>query len=223
MKLMIGLPVGGRRIDYGIFFALNKCGVTGYELRVATGGTACYHFNVLLACAVEAGCDRFLLWHQDVMPNEAGWLAKLSEIMEARKLAALSVELPIKNEDGQTSTAVMEQLSDGRMKMINISRDVAHSFPDTFALDDVRLAFPAATALLVNNGLLLLDLTQADPRKGFYFQSEDILRAGEDGKLQADFVPEDWHYSLQLAKAGLPYAATTAIRCLHYGEKGWEN
>ena len=219
MKLMIGIPCGGRHPHPLIDPALRACGIDA-DVRVVSGMTPTANFNTLLCMAANEDCSHFIMLHSDVVPTSDGWAAMMLAIMAERKYAALSVVLPLRGDTIETSTAAVIGNTTMRMTLPE-----AHQLPETFGLSELRTlpSMTQASALLINDGLLLIDLAQAQPSEGFIFHDQTWLISNANGKLASDFMPEDWAYSLELARAGLPYGATTAIRAMHYGEKGWVN
>lgn len=184
-------------------------------------------FNRLWAMALgwhTAGIvTHWLLHHDDVQVMTPGYLDLMIEEMQSLGTAALSVVQAIKSSERATSTAV-----DGPSPWAprRLSLDECLALPPTFSSADL------GGPLLVNTGLLLIDLSRpewwerdpADPRcLAFRWHIEDRIVQAPDGELVPQYRPEDWEFSRWCHARKIPYHATTKIRCHHWGDRAHPN
>jgi len=151
-------------------------------------------------------------------------------IAEAERTGAdlLSAVVPIKNEQGLTSTAILLPGGPlGGFYRLSMAQVLHPAFPVTF---DIHMAVKAlvglpeglretgmpSEALLVNTGCMVvrLDRPWADERIWF----EDLNRIIRiNGALQAICKSEDWNFSHRAAQAGGNVMATKSIKLTHRG------
>ena len=184
----------------------------------------CFTHNVRVDAGIEVNHPRFthfLMNHADIYVNDGGgWIHKMLKIMEDKRLDVLSVNSPIKtstvNGVGDTSTAVMIGDKIRRLKLEELAK-----LPETITPADTLQEY-GSDKLLINTGVMLVDLARIDPTKQ-YFHITDGMKRMDNKALFVDVLSEDWNFSMMLNKAGLRYGATRAIKLLHYGQAVWGN
>lgn len=214
-------------------FALPTRGECQVIPGFAKSSALCYGFNRLWAQALnwarEGMLDYWCLHHADVEVKTHGWLDIMVAEMRRTGAAVLSVVQPIKADGGHTSTALETGNPWGpyRLTLADLG-----PLPATFsAADCAKLRADCKGPLLVNTGLMLVDLARpewreirkADGSLVFHFNMEDQVYELPSGDFKARFKPEDWNFSRACALHGLPVYATTLIDCLHWGELGFPN
>jgi hypothetical protein len=179
-------------------------------------------FNMLLAdcfnrLANGVNLTHFCLLHSDVVP-ENGWLAKMLTIMRDRELDVLSALIPQKSSAGITSTALERENDPWNPRRLTMTE--CHKLPETFTGYDTLREF-GSSALLFNSGLLLCRLAVLDPGRHFFEFRDRLVQ--KNGTWRAEAQPEDWLFSRKIAKSGLKYAVTRAVKVDHYGVVGFSN
>lgn len=219
-KVFIGIPTHDSRLDAGCAKSLIFHGVQDSILCFHGSSLLAHNFNTLLCNAIASGAEYFCLMHADVEPMEANWLKKLIWILEREKYSVLSVASPIKDASGDTSTALMRDGHDVERIPVawTFERDegVTEMFPDTFAN-----GFMKGETLMVNTGLMLIKLSGINPVLN-YFTITDAIQL-VDGKYIPRNLPEDWNFSLMLARDGIRYGVTREILINHIGQKAYPN
>lgn len=181
-------------------------------------------FNSLLAAALnhrdKGEVTHFAMQHSDIEPTETGWCNELYRRMRVRGDVAISAVASLKeHERTRTTTAIGV-----RGQPFNVLRYINTSdrpgMPETFSTRDVAQA--GNEVLLINTGLMLLDLT-LPAWDDFHFEFRDDIRKNpETNQRQAWASSEDWNLSRWMDKHGLPYSATW-LRLKHYGMDYWDS
>ena len=228
MRLFIGLPTyGGLRFNtMALLSAVKKQKFfTEISAMEVDGSLLAASFNRCLIHALklrdEKQADFFLLMHADIVPVEnETWL---DDLMEARKFArlqykdnepykaqVLSVVSPIKDLRGVTSTGyegptiwapkrfTMKQILEG---------------PETFTRDD----------LLINTGMLLIDLRNNDWIDKIRFTISDAILVNSEGTRMPGVQPEDWQFSRDVRALGVKLWATRKVKIVHRGLFNYPN
>lgn len=188
----------------------------------AKGSLLNYIFSQLFAVALNARdageCTHALLMHSDISAP-FGFANSLYQAMRQNRLAAVSAVVPIKEHQRvRTSTAVgVRGDSFGFRRFINVSD--RHGMPETFTTKDVAQA--EDEVLLINTGLLLIDLSFRD-WDNFWFESKDKIRKNpETGRYEALVSSEDWEMSRWMDSRGMPFGAHWLSGVRHYGPDYW--
>ena len=183
-----------------------------FQLATSNSSANCGGFNTLLVEALDAR-DRgeithFCLLHSDIAPM-VGFLDKMHEIMARVNCDVLSAISPIKDRQGVTSTALDEQYGD---------RDREWS-PRRLTMKELHKMEPTFThpKLLINTGLLLIDLRK-DWTNKIYFHFDDEITT-RFGRRQARFKPEDWNFSKDARALGATIYATREVTLTHHGQQ----
>jgi hypothetical protein len=225
MSLFVGLPVyGGQRFNTVPLMEMMRHQRCFAEVNCAEMDSSllAYGFNSLLLTALEyhalGHADFFLLLHADIIPiNVAGWL---DDLMMARrevvqradrpKCEVLSAVVPIKDRRGTTSTGIEGPLPRG---------PVRYTIRQTLEMP-VTFTHPE---LLVNTGLLLIDLRNNEWIRKICFSICDEILEFPDGRRMAAVGPEDWNFSRQARAAGVTLWATRAVKLNHRGTFNYDN
>lgn len=169
----------------------------------------------------------FAMLHADVAP-EPWWLDKLIAEAERNDADLLSAVVPIKDERGLTSTAILLPGGPlGGFYRLTMAQALHPTFPVTFDIhqavaalaslpDGLRETGLPAEALLVNTGCMVVRLNRpwADERIWF----EDVNRIVRiNGAWQAICKSEDWNFSHRVAQEGGKVMATKSISLTHRG------
>lgn len=216
-KTFIAVPSHNAQVHGDLICCILEAAVGGEQIGFRHQGFSLLarNFNDLLCQALNAGgYTHFLLLHADIIPMP-GWLPKLHKIMEEKKCDVLSVVSPIKNNSGDTSTALQTQgapwyseaFKARKMTMKEIAK-----LPETF--EDQNL--------LVNSGCLLLDLRAPWVGK-VWFEIKDDVVVQADGSFKTAGISEDWLFSMRAREAGAKIFATRAVKILHVGQHAFSN
>jgi hypothetical protein len=149
----------------------------------------------------------FLLIHSDVRPRDATWFDTLLGEMVEHRADVMSAIIPIKNEEGLTSTA----LDTDPWQPMRLTQKQIHKYPRTWS----------APELLFNTGLLLIDMSGDWVEKAFFTINDKIERDEKTGLWKAYVQPEDWNFSRQCRALGVRAFVTRAVTVDHYGTSHW--
>jgi hypothetical protein len=236
MAILIGIPTYDHTLLAGLHQALStegqQPGCPPYKIAIKASSLLAFAHNALLCTALNNRPDisHLLINHADVVP-EPGYLRLMYEEMLRKDAGVVSAVIPIKDNKGLTSTAL---LPDGDTEWMQQPRSYKRrrmtmrevmTLPATFEARDVAQLFgadPDRAALLVNTGLMLIDVQQPWSER-VYFQINDTVCQDERGKFVADVEPEDWFFSRQLARLGVKAVATRKVKVTHYGRAPFAN
>jgi hypothetical protein len=175
------------------------------------GSLLAYGFNCLWVRALEQrphGCTHFLMLHADIVPIERDWLARLYQAMVAHDAQVLSAVVPLKDASGLTSTAYYAEGE--ALRRLTMHEVMAGA--ETFTAPD----------LLVNTGLLLVDLRKPWVEE-ICFTITDRIQKHADGSFAVHVLGEDYGFSLQARRLGIPLWATRAVPLSHAGLSWYPN
>ena len=226
--IFLGIPTHDGRTDVvglsAIVHSMSERGDVFWKSR----GSSLINFNCnALFCDAlnmrKNGVTHFLLMHSDVRP-EPGFVTKMMKILTARELDLLSVVLPIKDDEGLSSTCVVIRTGENTAERRRLTMAQIQQLPPTFrnvecaeffgkALDDV--------IMLANTGLMLLDLSKSWIEKLVFSTIDKIVKL--DGQFTAHCEPEDWSFTRQLHQLGGRLAVTRAVKAKHMGMKAFDN
>ena len=206
-------------------------------------GNSWDNFNALWAMALnrheeDPSMTHFAMLHADVTPAP-GWLDLLIEEMERRPCSLISAIVPLKDRRHVTSAGIGFRAHgwQGALRRMTVAEMLARKwtmgvedrhFGETF--DAADLGYPDFP-LLHNNGCWCADLR--DPRfyatdvdgalqAAFHFPKR-IVRDSLRGKWIVQGESEDWWFSRQVWKLGIPTALTSRVRLSHDGGERFEN
>lgn len=166
-----------------------------------------------LNLARKGELTHFLMIHADVRPRAnqvSNWFDLFLNEMERTKADVLSAAIPIKNTAGFTSTALdTNRWSPQRLTQHQINREL----PVTWTAD----------TLLVNTGLMLVDLRGAWKSDPPFFTINDEIWQDEEGDWQPRCEPEDWNFSRMCHKRGMRVFVTRIVPVDHFGTAMWSS
>lgn len=159
---------------------------------------------------------RFVMQHTDVKPLTPCWL----DVLEAERARCgadvLSVLLPLKNDEGHSSTMV-EDRKTGRVRRLSMAE--ALGGPMTF--DAAALGFPDYR-MLFSTGLWICDFTKRWVEK-VCFQVRDRIMRQPGGEFAPEQVEEAWTFAHQLYSFGARIMTTRCVAALHVGDREYSN
>jgi hypothetical protein len=219
-KLLVAMPTYDGNIDFQTQAAVYR-ETAGYADRVV----ASQQSSLLANCCNQLYClalnDReqygwFMLWHSDIRIKEPGLISGLLLEMKRLGAGAISVLMAIKDEKGLTSTGLYF-LQDGKKRRRRLTIREAVRLPETFCADDLIKFWdaPENAALLVNTGLMLIDISRPWAEKIYFNISDKIVNT--NGKFVAIVDPEDWWISRQLYELEVPVYCTRKFTAYHKG------
>lgn len=211
-NVIVGIPTYDGQVHSGIIGAMRSA--SKYKqvfLGTSKLSILTHSFNSLWAGALnlrKQGASHFCMLHADIAPEDF-WLDKMLEIFHAKKASVLSAVMPIKSSSGFTSTAI-ETDNPWRPKRYTMTEIDAMPEP-TFTHEK----------LLINTGLMLVDITQPWVEK-ICFKFTDYIEL-KDGKYYAYNVPEDWNFSKDARALGASLWATRSVKAMHHGNAAYPN
>lgn len=215
-----GIPSYLRGVDAGIVPITHQMGDGRNKITMLSSidsSACCMRFNALLIMALQlhkqGKADYFLLWHSDILP-EPHFVDKMVAIAEEKNAEILSAIVPIKDQNGLTSTALDEPVGDmpPEWRVRRFTMKEISEMPETFTHDK----------LLVNTGLLLIKLS-ASWVKDIYFHFDDKI-IEHHGQRLAVLFPEDWMFSRDARKLGCTSQwVTRAVKLTHVGHQQFPN
>ncbi len=205
-----------------------KCEIIpGYSISSALCSSFNKSYCIALNMARVGMIDYFLMHHSDIEILQHGWLDDMIEESQRVGAAVLSVVQPIKDLSDETSTATE---TDDPWRPIKFKLSQLETLPETFCTADVQRVLHSRGNLLINTGLMLVDLRRPEffekdngGKLQIHFRMQDRIIETESGELFSQFRPEDWEYSRMCHAAGLSVWATRKIKCYHYGGFGFRN
>jgi hypothetical protein len=233
-KVFLGCPThDGRVHDLAAkYFYKNESQRHETEGAVATFSLITFNCNLLWSVALnrsETGrADWFAMLHSDVEPGMF-WIDKLIDEAEHYDADIVTSIVPIKTDQGLTSTALSHPADDclGFFRL-TMSQVLHPSFPRTFdrdmaieALrnlpDDLAVETPLPTTLLCNTGCMVCRLNRpwCDPTKVFFDEMTSFMRT--NGEWTPIIRSEDWVFTSKAAHNGAKVMATTVLPIRHHG------
>lgn len=166
--------------------------------------------------ALEHHVSHFAMLHDDVCPQE-GWLDQLLGDLEEHSADVMSAVVPIKDEQGLTSTAIDDPEDpwnvERRITMTELMR-----LPEVFGAADC--GYPDRK-LLVNTGCWICRLDR-EWRRHVSFTIRDRI-VYKDGKWTPEVASEDWNFSRDVQELGGKVMATRRVMLKHAGEMFYPN
>lgn len=217
-SVFLALPSRGSVIT-PLATALFKTGKTNvYGIRSHSCSLLTLTFNSLWCMALNEranGITHFAMIHDDVWPVGDAWLDDLMREHRACGADVTSVTIPIKDDRGLTSTAILHRPT-RRMKRLTMTE--VCSLPPTFD----ATSFGAECVILPNTGLWVCDFTKPWV-EDVCFTMRDRIFKGIDNKWVPQCFGEDWGFGVQLAEHGLRVCATSAVKVAHQGKFDFPN
>ncbi len=219
-KVCYGIPTYKRELDAGILPATHVMTGGKHKMTMLTSidtSACCMRFNAFLIMAqqlyAQGKADYFLLWHSDIVP-EAHFIDVMVDIAEEKGAEILSAVVPIKDQNGLTSTALDEPVGDmpPEWRVRRLTMTEINARPETFTESN----------LLVNTGLILIKLS-APWLKDIHFHFDDAI-IEHHGQRLAVLFPEDWMFSRDARKLGCTSQwVTRAVKLTHVGHQQFPN
>jgi hypothetical protein len=144
----------------------------------------------------------FLMIHADIIPDCPDWVNRLLSVMEETSADVVSAIIPIKDEQGLTSTG----------------KDTDPWLPDRYSISEINQMPANFEAELINTGLMLVDFRKEWVAKiNPPFTIMDKLIYEESKGWQAVCQPEDWYFSREVRRLGGRLVATQKVPVIHVG------
>ena len=212
MKVFAGLPTyNGERWNGRAMAALHTSNVCMGSIDVSSS-LLTFAFNQCWAAALnerKRGATHFLMLHADVVPTDPNWLTQLLlEVTFRPEIQILSVAVPIKSSSGRVSCALESDDAwdpRGLTQADLLAREVTWTDP----------------GLLVNTGLLLVDLRQPWVEQVRFTVHDRLVQV--EGEWRAQVFSEDWDFSRQARALGVDSWVTRRIGVVHMGVHGWSS
>lgn len=226
--IFVGIPTHDGRTDVvGLSALQHSMSERGDVWWLSTGSSLLnFNCNRLFCDALNnrhKGVTHFLLMHSDIRP-ENGFITKMMDILTSRELDCLSVVMPIKDEDGLTSTSMIVKTGENTARRERLTMKQVKQLPPTFRYVECAEMIgesPDNVVMVANTGLMLLDLSKSWIEKLIFATNEKIVKI--DGKFYAHSEPEDWFFTRSLHQMGGRLAVTRAVNAQHMGLKAWSN
>ncbi len=213
VEVYLGVPTHEGKLIHGLFSAIYMAGKSLSKTQIENGSALTTNFNKLWCAALNCrklGITHFCMVHSDVWPREPGWLDKMVSIMDKFGADVLSAVIQLKDHSGVTSTAIEipdpTQHNGFRAEKIKLS-DALTSRPSTFT----------DPMLLINTGLMLVDLQNEWVEKVWFEFRDSIQKNQEDGMMYPVSLSEDYGFSRMVRLHGGRLFATTEIALSHMG------
>jgi hypothetical protein len=150
--------------------------------------------------------------HADIEITTSDWLIEMLDEMKKTGVAVLSATVPIKQPNGDTSTA--PDIIEGKDDVTLLCMEDICKLPVTITPEICKRVF-GNDKLLINTALMLIDMEKVDPER-HYFHILDQIKL-KNGEYFPAGCPEDWHFSRMLYADKLTYGATRRIAVKHWG------
>jgi hypothetical protein len=208
VKIFLGIPTYDGQMCGGAVYPI-VVAASEYQIHLMVNSSSLLpqNFNMLWCAFVESDCDYFVMLHSDIQPD-VEFVKKLVD--RSKDFDVVSAVSPIKDDSGDTSTAMFQGDTIRRLSMKDID-----SLPETFTTKDVHERLGLEGKLVLNTGCWIAkrgDWCEKFPG----FSTSCMIKEGKPISLT-----EDWRFSLWAYDQGLKLAATQ-IPLTHYGTKGWD-
>lgn len=167
----------------------------------------------------------FAMLHADIMP-ECWWLDFAIDELEATGADLLSAVSPIKDDMGETSTAI-DNPKNPFEPLYRVSTAQLEHLPETFSAADCG---HPDKALLVNTGCMVLRLDRpwvdeiyGNGEMAFRFTCSDMIYRNGDGEYVPRVASEDWNLSRHLHDRKYKVLATRKVKLAHMGQVPFRN
>lgn len=231
LKILLAVPTYDGTVNWRT--AANALGVqAGAGVQVAVMQMASsfltLNFNAMW-CAMlnDKTFTHFAMCHADIEPAKSNWLKQMLDIQAQTGVDVLSAVSPIKSEQGLTSIAATRNVEgDAYETPKRLTMHEIYRLPETFNGRDVANLWywnEDATTLLVNTGLLLVDVRKRDIAERITFTVNNWIARKPSGEFYAESEPEDWNFSRQANSMGWRVSATRAVQLAHIGNARYGN
>lgn len=222
-SVFLAIPCGASQEISGLTVrAIARSNASEREVSISVKGSSIlpFTFNDLWCEALNGrkspGFERFVMLHNDIVPNHEEWIDQLLDLMTEYGADVMSVVSPIKDEAGLTSTGVDTHPWRPRRLTMN---EVLNELPPVFGNAELQ---PYGGNLLFNTGLMAvrLDTTWAEE---VTFGFGNAIAKLPNGVYLPLVEPEDWRFSRWCHKRDLACFATSKISLGHIGLKMYPN
>ena len=232
----IGVPMHSGTLSAGTMQSVvSALTSTGYQVGYSCMGLSLLarNFNHLLLEAWNRQADYFVLLHSDIAVagrqglSSHSWVDYLAQLSERTKVAAVSVASPIKNMRGRLSMGLdLEKGNHYTLRRMTVRE--LDTMPKSFitranVCDLFGVDKATAGAMIINTGVLLMDLKNPCWRGWPGFGIDDEIAWSKSGKPAAFTSSEDWRLSRWMFDNNIPYLATRALAIEHAGEYSFTN
>ena len=222
-KVFLALPSYDGHMEQGAFGPIAHS--KAHLAQPLGSSLLCYTFNQLFCMALNMRSKGFTHWailHADICPLQNDWLDTLRSEMERVGADVMSAVVPLKSNDGLTSTGLavqefyakryggVEELDPWAVKRLTMKE--IYDLPETFTDEN----------LVVNSGCMIVDITKPFAEK-ICFTIQDRIVRDENGEFKALVFSEDWSFSQQVRKLGGSIWATRKVGLYHVGKNCFFN
>lgn len=174
-----------------------------------------HSFNMYWCAALnQKPRPKFWAMHHADMSAEPGWLDVLMDIMEEKGADVVSCVARIKDDSGDTNSAVLTHHGKDGIGLRRLTVAEANGLPDVFSAEDL------GAPLLVNTGMWVVRFGEwAERFPGFSFNNAIVKNA--EGVYTPQCLSEDWKFSIWAHEQKLKVYATTRVKTFHYGTRAW--
>lgn len=164
----------------------------------------------------DEGYTHFCLLHADIVALRPFWVDSMLNLMNLVKADVLSVVSPMKDTRGLTTTAIDVDPETGKKDKWRVKR---------LTMKEIFQRDPTFTeeGLLVNTGMMLVDLSHPDITALRFRFLDEIEIDPKTRKYRATGMSEDWDFSRQCNDLGMRIFATREIPISHIGPAAFGN
>lgn len=222
-QVFLGIPVHDGTVSDGavksIMAASKKHTVNA---QIGTLSLLPRNFNTLYCQALnlrKEGVTHFALLHADILASPF-WIDTMIDLLEKHEAGVISAIVPIKNQNGFTSTAIDENPKG------KIGEDYYHEHrPRRLTLKEVYKMDPTFTdeRILLNTGCMVIDIRQPWATEISFRFDDHIVYDDKKDQYVAIGMSEDWIMSRQLRRLGVKQLATREVMVSHLGRFSFSN
>lgn len=232
-KVMIGVPMHSNQVSAQTLHSVTTGSSNIHVVHFKLLGLSLLakNFNLLFCSAIYGGYDYFILHHSDlgvtgrITSQNGTWVDSLIELMTSNEMSAMSSVVPIKSQDGFTSSGLEMRNNDPfSLRRLTI-KELSKLHTDVIVRSDVCELFgvkqPDAGALLINSGLLVMDIRNRGgvwkEKKWPGFNIHDTIEWNKSGRPESYTIPEDWGFSSWCHANGVKFCCTRSLTINHVG------
>lgn len=233
-KIFVAVPMHKYEISAATTSSLLSAGTTvKHDIQFCVHGISLLarNFNYMFSMAYNDGFDYIFYIHSDIgvhSRNGLSWVDNIILRMQQSGAAVISTVVPIKNDLGVTSTAIqLSKISPYPLKRLTVKQ--LGSIKQTPLIDRetvcrvMDLNPSDVGALLVNTGVMCMNLKEFDWTKWSGFNIFDKIVWNTKKKAKGFTIPEDWHLSIWLHSMGWPYYVSKELKVIHGGYNEYFN
>lgn len=220
-KVYLGVPTHDGRVQNEVVNAFLYGGDTMGAMTIEGGSALTYNFNSLYCMALnnrKNGFTHFAMLHSDIAVAMPGWCDKMVEIMEREVADVVSVVMPLKKVGEDLTSTAIEEL-DGTKPLGFVAKKL------TLRECAARGKTWSDPALLVNTGLMLVDIRKAWATK-VWFEFQDRIESVLKGGIETFYpvsLAEDFGFSRMVRAEGGKLVVTQEVTAYHCGGGRFSN